>query len=150
MRSDYLEQINPFWGRLAGGVLLLFAAGTTLLVGRIVYVCAGRIANGWVPNTTDIVMFAFLLGVAAFCWYLGYRLVLHRASRSGMLFGSMGWTVLGMAFGAGTLLLAAMIFKTREWLQVRVLLGVIGLTAWCFYLAHRARDRRDSLFPVED
>jgi tetratricopeptide (TPR) repeat protein len=135
-----LEGANSALARIAGAILAVFGggmgAGLLLLIYRL------AMTSDDLDRTALIVM-AGLLGLAAFCLSLGYRLVLNRPNRHGSLLSPWAWRVMGGGFLILTLLLGKlMLFRTPPAPNFAILLAPLLFAGGCWIAARGAERSR--------
>lgn len=137
-QPQLLDGANSALARIAGAILAVFGggmgAGLLLLIYRL------AMTPDDLDRTTLIVM-AGLLGLAAFCLSLGYRLVLNRPNRHGSLLSPWAWRVMSGGFLILTLMLAKIfLFHTPPAPNPGLLLAPLLFAAGC-WMAGRAAQR---------
>lgn len=135
-----LDAAHSALGRIAGAILAVFGggigAGLLLLIYR-------RVRTHGDLDRTDLIVMGVLFGLAAFCFNLGYRLVLNRPNRHGSLLSPGVWRVMGGGFLVLTLLLGKlMLFRTPPAPNFVVLLAPLLFAGGCWIAARGAERPR--------
>ena len=143
MPDSYFDPVATAWSRGAGIVLLVAAAGLTIVLGHSIFGLASDEAARRGFGSSSLIDGLILLALCGICWQAGFRLAFARPGRNGSLFSRPAWFAIGAALIVVAVLMAWAIVSTRRpggldtW--VVVTLGALGV--WCLVLAFRARTR---------
>jgi hypothetical protein len=128
--------------RVAGIVLLVAAAGLTVVLGSGIFDFAAHAASGRTFTSSTLVFALILLTLCGICWQAGFRLAFNSGDGQQTLFSRPAWFAIGAGLIVITALMAAVIASARRptLLDYQVILSLGAFGVWCVVLALRSND----------
>jgi|HubBroStandDraft_1064217.scaffolds.fasta_scaffold54424_1 ATP-dependent Clp protease adapter protein ClpS len=147
MSSATTNRASALIARVAGAVLLAFGTGLSILA---IWVVERQFTLRGSLQLTAIAMVMGFSLLAAFCFPVGYRLLLNRPNRYGSLLSPAGWVVLGICILSITLLLIVYGSQADRPLWAAAV-GLVLLACGCFLAARNSSRaaKQTSAFPPE-
>jgi len=141
--DSYFDPVATVWSRGVGIVLLVAAAGLTVVLGYAIFGLTFDEAARRGFTSSSLIYGLILLALCGICWQAGFRLAFARPDRSGSVFSRPAWFAIGTALIVVAALMAHAIVSARRpsGLDAWVVVTLAALGVWCLVLAFRRWSR---------